>query len=187
MTTVHTVLVLAFVGVTTLLLAMTVAHRLRIRGVRMVWRAGKLGGLPVWPTVFMGIVTVFLVFAQNTAPVLGPSLFLGYILGGALWFMSVVLSSSVIITEYGIIPEAGRSGEATGWGQVSDWFEVDEGRRIHFVFMYDDFLGDRCRLQVPVPLLYADRFRRIVRSKLEARTEAPAPLPVGHRAMENRN
>lgn len=183
--TLHTVLVFAFVLVTAMLLTMTVARRLRIRGVRLVWRAGGWQIFPIWPTLFMGLVTVFLVYAHNAHPVINLPIYLGYLLGGALWFTAVALATSTIITEYGIISEAGRTGDSVGWGQITDWFEVDEGRRSQFVFFYQDFSGERRRLQVPVPLLYADRFRGLVRTKLEASLDIPAPHMASRKALEN--
>lgn len=184
-TTIHSVLVLAFVLVTSVLLAMTVARRLRIRGVRLVWRAGRFRVFPIWPTLFMGFVIVFLVYAHNAYPVIDAQVYLGYLLGGALWFTAVTLASCTIITEYGIILETGRTGDAVGWGQITDWFEVDEGRRIQFVFIYQDFTGERRRLQVPVPHLHVDRFRSLIRTKLEASINTPTPHFAGRKAMEN--
>ena len=133
--TIHTILVLSFLAVTGMLLAMTTLHRLRIRGVRMTWYSGKFNTIPVWPTLFMGLVIVFLVYVQNAAPVLSGWIFGGYFLGGVFWFVAVAMSSTVVITDYGLIPEAGRTNEAVGWAQISDYFEVDEGKRTHYAFM----------------------------------------------------
>lgn len=183
--TLHIVLVISFIGVTALLLGMTLLHRFRIRGIRMTWHSGGVNSIPVWPTLFMGLVIVFLVYAQNTVPVISMTVFTGYFVGGALWFMAVALSSSVVITEYGLIPEAGRSAEAVGWGQISDYFEVDEGKRTHFAFMYQDFMGERKRLDLFVPVQDAERFRILVRSKLEVSTDHPAYRITSRKALEN--
>lgn len=169
--TLHIALVSSFVAVTGVLLGMTIVQRLRVRGVKMTWVSSRLGSLPVWPTVFMGLVLVFMLYSSNTVASVDPSIFLGYFLGGMLWFVAVFLSSSVIVTEYGIIPEAGRSGEAIGWGQVFDWFEQDEDKRVHFTFLYQDIVGERRRLDLVVPDPQVDRFRRLVRSKLDSSTD----------------
>ncbi len=167
----HTILVLAFVGVTALLLCLTVMQRIRIRRVRMTWRTGRVKRLPIWPILFIGVVAVFLVYAQNMFPVVRISVFVGYLFGGILWFVAVLLSSTSVITDYGIVPEIGRAGEAIAWGQISDYFEVPDGRRTFFVFIYEDLLGVRRRLELAVPAIEVDRFRSIVRPKLEARIE----------------
>lgn len=182
--TLHTILVLAFVTVTALLLSVTVMQRLRIRRVRMTWRSGRVSQLPVWPILFVGVVAVFLVYAQNMYPVVRISIFAGYLLGGILWFVAVLLSSTSIITDYGVVPELGHSGDAIAWGQVSDYFEVAEGRRTFFVFIYKDFLGARRRLELAVPAIEVDRFRGIVCSKLDVCIEAPVQHFEGSKALE---
>jgi hypothetical protein len=181
----HTVLVLCFVGVTVLLLAMTLLHRFRIRGVRMSWQVGSWRNIPVWPTVFMGLIIVFMVYAQNTIPPTKLTIFAGYFIGGMAWFVAVAMSSSVVITEYGMIPEAGRSSDAVGWSQVFDYFEVTEGKRIHFTFLYQDYLGERKRLDLFVPIQGADRFRSLVRTKLDVQMEHPVHRVTSRKALEN--
>jgi hypothetical protein len=181
----HTILVLSFVGVTLLLLAMTLVHRFRIRGVRMSWQASSWRSIPVWPTLFMGLIIVFLVYAQNTIPPVHLTVFTGYFVGGMAWFVAVAMSSSVVVTEYGIIPEAGRTSNAVGWGQVSDYFEVEDGKRVHFAFMYQDYLGERKRLDLFVPVQEVDRFRGMVRSKLDVPLDLPAQRVTSREALEN--
>ena len=183
--TLHIVLVLAFLGVTGLLFGLTVLHRLRIRGVRMAWYSPTLKAIPVWPTLFMGLVLVFLVYVQNTVPQLNSWIFVGYFTGGILWFVSAALSSTVVITEYGVIPEAGRTAEAVGWGQISDYFEVAENKRTHFTFLYQDFVGQRRRLDLYVPLQNADRFRSVIRRKLDVPLDHPAERITSRKALEN--
>lgn len=183
--TLHTILVLSFVAVTAVLLAMTLAQRFRLRGVRLAWSSGRMGSWPVWPTVFMGVVVMFMLYSRNTVVVVDPMVFVGYFAGGILWFVAVVMSSSVIVTEYGVIPEAGRSGEAVGWGQVFDYFEVEDQKHIHFAFMYQDFLGERRRLDMPVPIQHADRFRALVRAKLDVQIEGSVERVSRRTALEN--
>jgi len=151
----------------------------------MSWQVGTWRNIPVWPTVFMGLIMVFLVYAQNTTPPVKMTVFAGYFIGGMAWFVAVAMSSSVVITEYGIIPEAGRSSDAVGWGQVSDYFEVADGKRVHFAFMYQDFLGERKRLDLNVPLQGADRFRSLVRSKLDVPVDHPVHRVTSRKALEN--
>ncbi len=152
----------------------------------MSWQVGSWRSIPVWPTIFMGLIIVFLVYAQNTIPPVRLTVFAGYFVGGMAWFVAVAMSSSVIVTEYGIIPEAGRSSDAVGWGQVSDYFEIADGKRVHFAFMYQDFLGERKRLDLFVPAQEIDRFRGLVRSKLDVPLDLPAQRVMSREALENR-
>ena len=164
---------------------MTLLHRFRIRGVKLSWQTGSWRTIPIWPTVFMGLIIVFLVYAQNTVPPVSMIVFVGYFVGGVAWFIALAMSSSIVITEYGIIPEAGRSSDAVGWGQVSDYFEVADGKRFHFAFMYQDFLGERKRLDLYVPAEEVERFRSLVRSKLDAPLDHPAQRVTSRKALEN--
>jgi hypothetical protein len=177
--------VTAFVAVTGLLLVLVVHQRLRIHRVRMTWRSGRVGGIPIWPILFVGVVTVFLVYAQNTNPSVPVLIYGGYLVGGAFWFVALLLSSSSVVTEFGIIPEIGRSGEAVAWGQISDYFQVEDGRRVYFVFIYQDFVGVRRRLELAVPAIDVERFVSVVRSKLDTRIEDPIRQVAGSRALES--
>lgn len=184
MLTIHTVLVLAFLGVTGLLLAITVMQRLRIRGVRMEWRGHMPLGFPLWPTVFVGFVALFMVFANNAYPEIGFSVYLGYLLGGFLWFGARVMASSVVVTDYGIVPGTGRPGGALAWSQINDWFEVHDGRRLTFVFIYSRYDEQRRRLDLVVPRMHEDRFRHLLARKIGDETTLPLRTPAERKAME---
>lgn len=183
--TLHIILVVSFVAVTGVLLAMTTVQRIRIRGIRMTWFSARLGSLPVWPTLFMGLVVVFMLYSSNTVTPVSGEVFAGYFLGGMLWFAAVALSGSVIVTEYGIIPEAGRSSEAVGWGQVFDWFEQEDEKRSQVTFLYQDLIGERKRLDVIVPRPHMEQFRRMVRTKLDGPSEVPTHAVRHGQALNN--
>jgi len=184
LSTLHLILVVSFVGVTALLLSLTVLERIRIRRIRMTWRSSRVSRVPIWPILFVGTVTVFLVYAQNIFPAIHVSLYLGYLLGGIFWFLAVIIASTSVITDYGIIPEIGRSGDAVAWGQISDYFEVKDERRVFFVFIYQDFIGVHQRLELAVPSIEVDRFLSIVRSKLDIRVEESVYEITDSKAIE---
>jgi hypothetical protein len=184
MTTLHTVLAASFVAVTGILLGLTLIQRSRIRGVRMSWVSTGLGSLPVWPSVFMGLVLVVMLYSSNTVASVDTNLYIGYFLGGILWFSAVYLGGSVVVTDYGIIPQATRSNDALGWGQVTDWFEQEESTSVRFTFLYQDGLGHRQRMDVVVPGPCLDRFRHLIRTKLDPSTTPPV-APVHHRQALN--
>jgi len=48
---------------------------------------------------------------------------------------------------------------------------VQDERRVHFVFLYQDFIGVHQRLELAVPSIEVDQFLSIVRSKLDTRVE----------------
>jgi hypothetical protein len=185
LSTLHTILVLAFIGVTALLLSLTVLQRFRVRRVRMTWRCARRISLPIWPLLFVGLVAVFLVYAQNVYPVVNIFVFAGYLLGGLLWYIAGVLATTTIVTDYGIIPEIGKSGDTVAWGQISDYFEAKERHRTIFVFLYQDILGTQRRLELVVPSLESDRFRALLHSKLGTRIDYRTEYPVGRTELEN--
>ncbi len=150
----------------------------------MTWRSVRIKHIPFWPIVFIGVVAVFLVYAQNTFPDVQIQIYAGYLLGGVIWFVAALLASSSVITDYGIIPELGKSGEAIAWGQIIDYFEVEEGKQVHFGFIYQDFLGERKRLEISVPHAEVDRFREILRSQLDSRMDVLEKHEMGHRTLE---
>jgi len=138
----------------------------------------------MWPVLFIGVVAVFLVYAQNTFPSVEISIYAGYLLGGVIWFVSALFSSSSLVTDYGIIPELGKSGDAIAWGQIVDYFEVEDVKQIHFVFIYQDFLGDRRRLETTVPTAEVDRFRSFLRANLDSRMKITEKHEIGHKALK---
>lgn len=180
----HTVLVLAFLGVTSTLLALTVARRLRIRGVAFSWKAARPSRLPVWPILFMGVVAVLYVYAANAIPEIAPDIFTGYLVGAMLWLMSSLLSGTVFVTRYGIVRDALRSDASVAWVQVYDYFEASEGRGVVFVFMYESADGSHRRLEVAVPKPYVEVFRRYVRNRLEEPQAIVPERTVGRQALE---
>ena len=182
--TVHSVLVVGFVAVTGSLLALTLLHRLRVRGVVMTWRSPRTTSRPVWPILFIGLVLILYVFAANAVPDVPAAVFAGYIAGGFLWLMSSLLSGSVMVTDFGVVREFGKPGDAVAWMQVEDYFEASGAGKTTFVFLYEARDGIHRRLEVPVPVQHVDRFRRIVRAHVDDRIEAPVTHTVGRKALE---
>lgn len=180
----HTVLVLAFLGVTSALLALTVVRRMRIRGVALSWRSARPARLPVWPILFMGVVAVLYVYAANTLPEIAPDVFSGYLIGAMLWLLSSLLSGTVFVTRYGIVRDALRADASVAWVQVYDYFEAKEGRGVVFVFMYESGDGSHRRLELPVPKAYEEAFRRYVRHRLDEPQPIVAERTVGRQALE---
>ncbi|MFQ5568206.1 MAG: hypothetical protein ACE5G0_00940 [Rhodothermales bacterium] len=184
LTTLHFILQIGFIAVTLMLLLVTAINRLRVRRVRLTWRTGKLFGVPVWPTLFLGAVLLFFGGALVMGQPLPLFLIVGYLLGGIFWFMAGLLSNAVLVTEYGLIRHPNRAEEAVAWGQVVDYFEVTKGRKHRYVFFYLDYADTRRRLELTVPRLQHEAFCRIVREKLDARFELSAQKVYGKKALE---
>ena len=178
----HMVLVIAFVGVTGSLLALTVIRRLRVRRVVLSWRSVSPARLPMWPILFMGIVAVLNVYAANAMPGNSSDVFAGYLFGAVLWLASSLLGGTVFVTELGIIRDTSRADESIAWVQVSDWFEA--GRGSVFVFIYEASDGTHRRLELPVPLEHVESLRRYLRFRFEEPVVLPVARSVGRTALE---
>lgn len=180
--TLHLLLLCGFVGVTCLLLALTVESRMRIRKPAVRWRTGRLGGWPLWPTLFLfGLGSVLIYAALAPLPV-APGTALAYVLGGLAWFAAAALGAQVFVTDGGIVPGQGRRGIT--WAQVTDYFSGPCGD--HYVFFYQDENGHRQRLELDVPLAHREAFAHVVRAKLDARFDHAVEQAYGGRVAERR-
>ena len=159
-----------FIGVTLLLLVVTLMNRLRVRRVLLSWHRGQLFGLPLWPSLFLVAVLAFCLCSALIRHVVPLELVAGYLLGGLFWFVAGVLSGSILVTEYGLVFHAKQAEQAVAWGQVVDYFKAS-GTRPRYVFFYRDPSGTRQRLELKVPRAREAVFGRIVEGKLDARFE----------------
>jgi len=182
--TLHLILQVGFISVTMLLLIVTVMNRMRVRRVLLSWRTGKLLGLPLWPTLFLGAVLLFFAGAMALGQALPLKLVAGYFVGGVFWFVAGLLSSSVLVTEHGVIHHPNRAGHAVAWEQVVDYFETPSARKPCYVFFYLDRAETRRRLELVIPRSQRAEFGRLVAEKLDARFELAAQQVYGKKALE---
>ena len=182
--TLHIVLLIGFIGVTALLMLVTIANRLRVEGVLLAWRTGRLFGWPLWPSLFMGAVVLLMGYGLLFDTDVPIGVFVGYLLGGSFWFAAALLSTSIFVTEHGFIRNVSRAHEALTWAQVSDYFEVEQDEDRYYVFLVIDENNQRRRLELKVPLAQQVRFRQIVRAKLDARIEFGMQQTYGKKALE---
>lgn len=184
LTTLHQILQFGFIGVTFLLMLVTLVNRLRVRDVVLTWHTGPFFGLPVWPLLFLTAVFGFLVVTLLTEQAIAPELFLGYLLGGVFWFMAGWFSAAVLITERGVLRDANRIEEAIAWEQIVDYFEVGDERTHRFVFFYLDGADHRRRLELAVPPGRRPAFQHLVMRKLDTRYNLPVRQVYGKKALE---
>ena len=182
--TLHLILQVGFISVTVLFLFVTIVNRLRVRHVMLGWRTGKLWGLPLWPTVFLVGVLLFLGGAMAMGQALSWTMVVGYLVAGVFWFAASLLSTSALVTEFGLIYHPNRSGHAVAWGQVVDYFDDNTRPPARYVFFYLDPTETRRRLELTVPRSQREAFREIVREKLDARFELSAQQVYGKKALE---
>ncbi len=181
---IHLVLLLGFIGVTSVLMLVTLTNRLRLRRVALTWRAGPWRGLPVWPVLFLLAILGLLLAAVTAGRPVDESIFLGYFLGGLFWLVSAVYSTSVVVTDYGVVTNVNYAEQAVAWGQIVDYFSFSSPGREGYVFIYVDAGGSRHRLELIVPPEQHKRFQAIMSSRLDARFEYTYQQLYGKEALE---
>lgn len=184
LTTLHFILQFGFIGVTLLLLLVTIVNRMRVQHVLLSWRKGPLGGLPVWPAAFLGSVIIFLAlafFAEQPVPL---SIFGGYLTGGVLWMLAGWLSATVLVSDYGLVCDPNRSDQAVAWDQVVDYFECTTRNKQRYVFFYLDATDCRRRLDFVVPPAHRDVFGQIIQDRVDARFDLTMQRVYGKKELE---
>ena len=182
--TLHYVLLGAFVGVTALLMLVTVMNRYRIKGLLLSWRNPEGVHVPVWPTLFIGAVLAALSYSLAVDQALHPLFFAGYVVGGAFWFGATLLSKSMLVTECGLIDNVNRAHKGVAWGQIVDYFTSDDASNPTYVFFYLDDEGTRRRFEMAVPALHADAFEDVLAEKLDERFDMSVCKSYGKTALE---
>lgn len=182
--TLHHILQVGFVGVTFLLMLVALVNRVRVQDVLLAWRPGRWGGLPLWPTMFIGAVLAFFALAAATQSQLPLTIFAGYLVGGLFWFVAAWNAAAVLITEQGIIRDAQQPEEcAIAWAQIADYFEAP-GDQPQYVFFYLDEHDMRRRLELSVPAAQEDLFREVLEAKVDARFDLFLQRAYGKQALE---
>lgn len=184
LTTLHLILQLGFVGVTFLLLVVTIVNRLRVRQVWLSWPTGRLLGIPLWPSVFLGAVLGLFTVSAAVGSTMPLYAFAGYLLGGLCWLAAAWLAGTVLVTAHGLLPDVNRPDHAVAWEQIVDYFETAGRRECRYVFLYLDDLDHRQRLEIRVPIRRAASFQHFVRTKLDARFDLPVQHVYGKKALE---
>lgn len=174
-TDIHGVFVLilaAFTLGSTFLSAYSVLNAVRLRNVRLSWKAGKMGGYPLFSTIFM--LTTFLLGGivyqmslEQYYPVVGCYGWIGF-----NWFVASFLASKRYITDHGLVKNINDPSQTIAWYQITDFVEKPFERGNHYIFIYQEHgsnestTGKCTRLEIKVPLHKSDEFNKIVSYKL---------------------
>lgn len=173
------VLVLAlFTLGSTFLAAYSVANAIRLRNVRISWKAGKLRGYPLFSTLFLGaslLITgiVFYYQIDQYYSILGC-----YTWMGISWFTASYYSSKSFITDHGIVKNINDPSQTIAWHQIVDYVEKPTEKGSEYVFIYRDFTreslktGKLIRLELFVPDRKAAKLDKIITLKI-GKTIAP--------------
>lgn len=161
-----------FTFASTFLSAYSVSNAVRLRSVRMSWRAGKMSGYPLFSSLFViSIATLTIaMFQKGAGQYIGIMACYGWI--GLNWFVSSYLASKHFITDHGIVKNINDPSQTVAWYQITDYLEKTSGENSSFLFMYQNPGTDGrkatglIRLEITVPKVKLLEFRKIVSLKL---------------------
>jgi len=155
------------------LATISVANVIRLRNVRLSWKTGKLGGYPLFSTLFM--LTVFI--AGGTAIYRGATSEIAlagmYSWLGFCWFTASYLATKRFITDNGIVKNVNEPSQTVAWHQIRDFVETEHERYTHYIFIYSVDKSDNTdkfiRLELDVPDYRKASFKKIISHKLGRR------------------
>lgn len=164
-----------FTIASTLLAGYSFQNKLRLRKVRLSWRAGKLRGYPLFATVFLGLILALsaVVFLREDTG--RYSIFMAYLWIGSMWFISSYLASKYYITDYGIVKNINEPSQTIPWFQILDYVEHPQKTGVEYLFNYAEM--DKTvtegykQLKLFVPQKRYNAVKKIVSLKLENKFE----------------
>jgi hypothetical protein len=170
--------ILVFTIASTVLAGYSLQNKLRLRKVRLSWRAGKLKGYPLFATVFLGIILGLSAMVIFTGDIARFPIFFAYVWIGTMWFISSYLASKYYITDYGIVKNINEPSQTIPWFQIMDYVEIPEKNGVEYLFNYsemDKSLAEGYKqLKLFVPENQYKAVKKIVSLKLENKFEGQA-------------
>ncbi len=163
-------LVAIFAFSATVMAAVTMLNKVRLRNVRLTWKAGRLKGYPLFSTLFLlfSFGLFGLAFFKGSTIHWITFLFYFWMSGG--WFVNSYHASKRYITDNGIIKNINDPSQSIQWYQIRDYLEQEEGSYQKYIFLYkEDEISSATqfvRLELDVPKKYLENFRKLLSHKL---------------------
>lgn len=155
------------------LAGMTAVKVFRLRNKRLSWRAGTLGGYPLFSSIFLLIsfILVGVTCAYGSPWQIAAAVI--YIIISCAWFTASYFSSKYYITDYGIVKNVNEPDQTIAWHQITDFFEQAGKKNSCFIFFYqkkgDGHMARVVRLPLRVPAKKLDSFKKLITHKLGQR------------------
>ncbi|MDR9415167.1 MAG: hypothetical protein RI564_02700 [Gracilimonas sp.] len=172
------IVILIFTIASTLLAVYSYQNKLRLRNVRISWRAGKLKGYPLFATFFLGLIgalSILVFWQEDTARY---PIFWAYLWIGSMWFISSYLASKYYITDHGIVKNINEPSQTIPWFQILDYVEYSKPNGVEYLFNYsemDKSLTEGYKqLKLFVPQSKYKAVKKIVSLKLDNEIEGLA-------------
>lgn len=152
----------------------TLSNVLRLRNVRLSWKAGRLNGYPLFSTLFLGanLLLMGIGLYQQAVPELALAGL--YMTLAAGWFITSYFASKRFITNNGIVKNVNDPSQTIAWHQIRDFVEQEsEKGGEQFVFFYSETADLRpekmVRLELHVPSNKLSDFKKLISHKLGRR------------------
>ena len=161
-----------FTLISSLLAISTLANAIRLRNKRLSWRAGRIKGYPLFSTLFLGSMAVFLIAGLALHSMVGVAMASGYLLLASGWFTTSYFASKRYLTDHGIVKNVNDPSQTIAWHQIRDFVEQKSPEGSHFVFIYSESPMDvekMIRLELMVPENKLRSFKKIISHKLGRR------------------
>ena len=177
-----------FTVTSTLLAAYSFQNKLRLRNVRLNWRAGKMKGYPLFATVFLGLITTLGLIVYLIGDSHNFVYFIVYIWIGIMWFISSFLASKHYITDYGIVKNINEPSQTIPWFQILDFVEKESLEGSEYTFTYSELNKSLTKgytqLRLFVPASKRKAFQKVISLKLQSRIESDAIPDIDLRKIQ---
>lgn len=167
------VVLVFFMVASTLLAGYSVQNKLRLRNIRMSWRAGTLGGFPLFATLFFGFIGLLTVIGFFSDEFSRYGVLAIYFWISGMWFISSYLASKYYLTDYGIVKNINEPSQTIPWFQILDYVEKEEENGSSFTFTYSEMdkslVKGYNQVKLFVPESRINAVRKIISLKLQSR------------------
>ena len=162
-----------FCLISTVLAASTLVNVVRLRNVRINWKAGKMMGYPLFSTLFLAANILLLgigFYRESMQELAMASIYMVLAIG---WFITSYLASKRYVTNHGIVKNVNDPSQTIAWHQIRDFVEEEGPDGTRFMFLYSepslDETGKILRLNLHVPERKLHDFKKLISHKLGRR------------------
>ncbi len=148
----------------------TLVNVVRLRNKRLSWEAGKLGGYPLFSTLFMLsslIAGVVAWYWGTMSDIVAAGL---YSWLGFCWFTTSYFATKRYITDNGIVKNVNEPSQTVAWHQIRDFVEKVNEDDTHYIFIYALEEGSKpdslIRLELTIPNSKKGAFQKLISHKL---------------------
>jgi len=185
------ILLLAFFTLGATFLALySIANAIRLRNVRMSWKSGKMGGYPLFSTLFVLSALAIVAVSYSYQLEQYYAIFGCYAWMGITWWISSHLAAKTYITDHGIVKNINDPSQTIAWHQICDYVEKPKSRGSDYLFMYQDDDRDEnmdrpiTRLDLYVPDRKVAKFEKIVALKVGKFLYPVSDIPIDIKTIE---